>query len=78
LVGPLPPGCRLDGHAAGEIRALKWTDIDFDDHLIHVRSLLKGARKNKEVRSVPMLTKVEEIILSWFNDIRFNNIERWA
>jgi integrase len=44
----------------GEIRALRWYDLDFDRHLITIPD-----SKNNHGRKVPMLDAVEEVFRAW-------------
>lgn len=53
------------GIRQGELRALKWGDINFDEYLIYVKAELKGAQKNKLARYVTMLPIVENLLLAW-------------
>ena len=47
------------GPRLGELRALRWTDIDFEKRLVHVRASFTrgavGAPKSGRVRSVPLI-----------------------
>ena len=47
---------------AGEICALKWTDIDFDRRVVHVRALEQGARKTGLSRVVPLSMRALELL----------------
>lgn len=53
------------GLRRGELRALRWEDIDFTKKLIHVKrslwSMIEGTPKNHEPRFVPM---TEEVIIA--------------
>ncbi len=49
----------------GEIRHLKWSDINFDNHLIQVRAEDIGAKKNSEARFVAMLDPVVAALREW-------------
>lgn len=67
----LAPFIQVAGWTAmrqGEIRALRWSDIDFENHLIYVRAVLSGASKNGEAREVPMLDAVEEVLRRWLGN----------
>jgi len=44
----------------GEIRALRWGDIDFETHDIHIRD-----SKNGDERWIIMLPVVEEALKRW-------------
>jgi integrase len=50
------------GLRQGELRALRWTDVDFAKHLVHVRRAyaagVVGPPKSRKVRSVPMSDQV--------------------
>ena len=50
---------------AGEIRALRWGDIDFDQHFIHLKDT-----KNGSSRDVPMLDEVEAVFIAMRGDDR--------
>jgi integrase len=54
------------GLRLGELRALRWRDVDFEKRLIHVRrsyvSRAEGAPKSGRVRSVPMIDQVAVVL----------------
>jgi integrase len=71
----------LAGLRLNEIRALSWEDIDFDQHLIHVRwqagSSQDGedrlrAPKNKTERMVPISNDLYIILQKWFEQTQGN------
>lgn len=60
------------GMRRGEICALKWGDIDFEQHIIHVVRAIGGggaeylkAPKSDEARDVPMCEKLEAKLAIW-------------
>jgi integrase len=73
------------GLRLGELRALRWRDVDFEKRLIHVRrsyvERAEGAPKSGRVRSVPMIDQVATMLdgrsrREWFvgeNDLVFCN-----
>jgi integrase len=73
------------GLRLGELRALRWHDLDFEKRLIHVRRSYVGraedAPKSGRVRSVPMIDQVATVLdqlsrREWFtgeNDLVFCN-----
>jgi len=73
------------GLRLGELRALRWRDVDFEKRLIHVRrsyvERAEGAPKSGRVRSVPMIDQVATVLdglsrREWFvgeNDLVFCN-----
>jgi len=54
------------GLRMGELRALRWADVDFAKHLVHVRRNFTadtlGAPKSQRVRSVPMSDPVARVL----------------
>ena len=73
------------GLRLGELRALRWHDLDFEKRLIHVRrsyvERAEDAPKSGRVRSVPMIDQVAKVLdelsrREWFvgeNDLVFCN-----
>jgi integrase len=73
------------GLRLGELRALRWQDLDFEKRLIHVRrsyvERVEDAPKSGRVRSVPMIDQVATVLdqlsrREWFtgeNDLVFCN-----
>jgi integrase len=61
--GPLFTVAAFTGLRMGELRALRWRDLDFDKQLVHVRrSYVRGTDglpKSGKVRSVPMVRQAE-------------------
>ena len=55
-----------------EITALRWSDVDFKNHVIQVRSIEQRARKG-QVRYVPMLQGVEDVLRAWIGNKDPNN-----
>ena len=53
---------------AGEMRSLRWRDIDFDQHYIHLHDT-----KNGTSRDVPMLEEVEAVLIGMMPDDRNAN-----
>ncbi len=53
---------------AGEMRSLRWRDIDFDQHYIHLHDT-----KNGTSRDVPMLEEVEAVLIGMMPDDRRNS-----
>jgi integrase len=56
----------FSGLRMGEVRALRWRDVDFTASVIHVRRSyvqhLEGTPKSHEVRSVPMSDQVARVL----------------
>jgi len=57
----------FSGLRLGELRALRWTDVDFEKRLLHVRRNLPAhgverAPKSGLVRSVPMVDRAAEVL----------------
>jgi integrase len=54
------------GLRMGQLRALRWTDVDFGKRLLHVRRSFTadafGAPKSQRVRSVPMSDQVARVL----------------
>jgi integrase len=73
------------GLRLGELRALRWRDVDFEKRLLHVRrsyvERAEGVPKSGRVRSVPMIDQVAKVLdelsrREWFvgeNDLVFCN-----
>jgi len=73
------------GLRLGELRALRWRDVDFEKRLIHVRrsyvERAEGVPQSGRVRSVPMIDQVAKVLdelsrREWFvgeNDLVFCN-----
>ena len=73
------------GLRLGELRALRWRDVDFEKRLIHVRrsyvERAEGVPKSGRVRSAPMIDQVATVLdqlsrREWFtgeNDLVFCN-----
>jgi integrase len=64
----------LAGYAGlrlGEVRGLRWVDVDFDNNLIHVRrSLLpdgtpKATKTEAGTRAVPMMPALRRLLATW-------------
>ncbi len=56
------------GMRAGEIGHLKFSDLDFDQELIHVTGSWGGPTKSGEARVIPMLPAVKSILLKRKNN----------
>jgi integrase len=54
------------GLRMGELRALRWADVDFGKRLVHVRKAFTrttlGSPKSYKVRSVPMIDQVAQVL----------------
>jgi len=54
------------GMRRGEIRALKWTDLDFDTHMIRIKNAMwrgiEGTTKGKRWRDVPMTDELADAL----------------
>ncbi|MEZ4287780.1 MAG: site-specific integrase [Polyangiales bacterium] len=53
------------GMRAGELAALRWSDIDFSTRLITVQRTYTGATKSGKVRYVPLLDVLLPILREW-------------
>ena len=47
---------------SGEICALRWSDVDAERRVVHVRAIEKGARKTKTARTVPLSNEALRLI----------------
>jgi integrase len=56
----------------GELTALRWSDINFDETFIRVRAIDAGGRKSPP-RYVPMLDRVRGALLEWLGNKPANN-----
>ncbi len=67
------------GLRLGELRALRWRDVDFAKRLIHVRRSYvqrgEGAPKSGRVRSVPMIDQVARVLDEMSRRERFTRDE---
>jgi integrase len=50
------------GMRIGELVNLRWKDVDFDEHVLHIRVQEKWKPKGRRDRTVPMLPKVEAVV----------------
>ncbi len=66
LYGAIYVTAAFTGLRMGELRALRWSDVDFAKRLVHVRRSLTGnaygAPKSQRVRSVPMSDPVARVL----------------
>jgi integrase len=66
LYGAIYVTAAFTGLRMGELRALRWTDVDFSNRIVHVRRNLvrdaRGASKSQKVRSVPMTDPVAVVL----------------
>ncbi|WP_310438734.1 site-specific integrase [Sulfuricurvum sp.] len=57
------------GARTGEMLALKWADVDFDNNAITYRSSMRkgieGTTKTKEPRTVVMIQRLSDVLLKW-------------
>ena len=66
LYGAIYTTAAFTGLRMGELRALRWVDVDFTNHIVHVRRNhvrdAHGAPKSQRVRSVPMTDQVAVVL----------------
>jgi integrase len=66
LYGAIYITAAFTGLRMGELRALRWLDVDFTNHIVHVRRNhvrdAHGAPKSQRVRSVPMTDQVAVVL----------------
>jgi len=66
LYGAIYVTAAFTGLRMGELRALRWSDVDFAKRLVHVRRSYTGAAfgapKSQRVRSVPMSDQVARVL----------------
>jgi integrase len=66
LYGAIYVTAAFTGLRMGELRALRWSDVDFAKRLVHVRRSYTGnafgAPKSQRVRSVPMSDQVARVL----------------
>ena len=53
------------GLRPGEVRALEWSDVDFDGRRIHIQRSAGGPTKNGETRHVPLAATLAEVLTEW-------------
>jgi len=53
------------GLRPGEIRALRWSDIDFDAGLLHIRHSVGGPLKDDDSRVAPLGETLRSVLLEW-------------
>ena len=67
LYGAIYITAAFTGLRMGELRALRWIDVDFANRIVHVRRNhvrdAHGAPKSQRVRSVPMTDQVAAVVL---------------
>jgi integrase len=66
----------LAGLRPGEVRALKWANVDLERRRIYVRESVNGLTKDKDSREAPILPGLHELLVAWrkknlapFNDL---------
>jgi integrase len=55
----------MAGLRTGEIFALRWSNVDLEARLIHVRESVRGPLKNKKARHVLMLDPLLPVLREW-------------
>ena len=52
----------LAGLRPGEVRALKWSNVDLDRRVIYVRESVKGPTKDRDSREAPIVSSLHELL----------------
>jgi len=52
----------LAGLRPGEVRALKWTNVDLERRMIYVRESVKGPTKDNDSREAPIVPSLHELL----------------
>jgi len=55
----------LAGLRPGEVRALKWANVELDRRRIYVRESVNGATKDKDSREAPIVPGLHELLVVW-------------
>jgi integrase len=55
----------LAGLRPGEVRALKWVNVDLEHRLIYVRESANGPTKDKDSREAPMVPGLRDLLVAW-------------
>jgi integrase len=55
----------LAGLRPGEVRALKWANVDLERRRIYVRESVNGATKDKDSREAPIVPGLHELLVAW-------------
>lgn len=55
----------LAGLRPGEVRSLRWSDVDEGTRLIHVQRSVDGPTKDDESRHVPLVDALAEVLREW-------------
>jgi integrase len=55
----------LAGLRPGEVRALKWENVDLERRRIYVRESVKGPTKDKDSREAPIVPGLHELLAAW-------------
>jgi integrase len=55
----------LAGLRPGEVRALKWPNVDLDARKIYVRESVDGPTKDKDARVVPIVNGLAQVLTGW-------------
>jgi integrase len=55
----------LAGLRPGEVRALKWTNIDLEHRRIYVRESVNGPTKDKDSREAPIVPGLHDLLVAW-------------
>ena len=55
----------LAGLRPGEVRALKWANVDLKHRRIYVRESVNGPTKDKDSREAPIVPGLHELLVAW-------------
>ena len=55
----------LAGLRPGEVRALKWANVDLERRRIYVRESVNGPTKDKDSREAPIVPGLHELLVAW-------------
>jgi len=55
----------LAGLRPGEVRSLKWTNVDLPGRRIYVRESVNGPTKDKDAREAPVVPSLQELLMHW-------------
>src|SRR3954470_15104906 len=66
----------LAGLRPGEVRALKWANVDLERRRIYVRESVNGPTKDKDSREAPIVPGLHELLVPWKtkNPVPFNDL----
>ena len=62
----------LAGLRPGEVRALRWENVDLDRRIFYVRESVDGPTKDRDAREAPIVSSLVEVLTNWRRASRGN------